>query len=144
MICCLGNLMLVNSQTNDSIVSRQETVHQQSGFGLAYPWQSLVGKEIEFIGKETGDNFLGYQNFYIRKDLRAVYASNTNGRTDPKEMIGKKFRVLKVEEGFRSTKSELGVLLFLQNLAPSNFLYKQLYYVYAPDGGNPFLFKVGD
>lgn len=113
-------------------------------FTLAYPWQSLKNKNLEFVMVEKKEYQAGLSDFFVRKDLKSVYALNENGLTNPAEMIGKTFKVLKVEEKFRNKKNEIGVLLFLENLSPSYFLYKQLYYMYVPGSEQPFLFNVLD
>lgn len=127
---------------SQSLISITDSTKEK--FTLAYPWQSLKNKKLEFVIVENKEKQAGFNDFFVRKDLKSVYASDQFGLTNPAEMIGKTFKVLKVEENFRNKKSEIGVLLFLENLSPSNFLHKQLYYMYVPGSEQPFLFNVLD
>ncbi|WP_395091323.1 hypothetical protein ACF3NR_09520 [Vaginella massiliensis] len=149
---------LVDSvSVTDSIVENKEVIVEKTeaepkqlahpnALDLGYPWQTLKGKTLTFLIKESTDEeqMLGFQYFYTRKDLQVPYASSDNLKTRPTEMIGKRFKVLNVFENIRNRESGLGVLIFLENLKPSSFLYKQLYYFYIPGSQQAFMFEIPD
>lgn len=128
-------------QNNQTIVATKDSIHSHQPT-LAYHWQSLVGKKMSFAVEKLPENFPGFDNLYVRKDLKNTYAPNQLNKTSPSELMNKTFKVLKVEENFRNKNSEISVLLFIENLSPSNYLLKQFYYIYNPNDEQPFLFTI--
>ncbi|ADX68364.1 hypothetical protein [Weeksella virosa] len=131
-----------NLENKQTVIPTKEQRLTNNQPTLSYHWQNLVGKKLSFAIHTLPDNFPGFDYLYVRKDQKNIYAPNQLNKTSPNELMNKTFKVLRVEENFRNKQSEICILLFIENLSPSNYLRKQFYYIYNPNDKQPFLFTI--